>query len=125
MIKLNEKAFTLIELISIITILTMIILITVPIVNNVIMKNKEKTYQAQIHEIERATEGYVAENIREVLPGDTVSKEFTISELKDKEVIAPNRVINPKTGKEMTGCVKVTLDDNNQFHAKYTDTPCK
>lgn len=124
MIKMNEKAFTLIELLAVIAVLAVIALITYPTVTKIINQKKEDTYEQQVFEIERATEGYVAENIREVLPEDTTSTQFSLDYLKEKGVIENDTITNPKTGKEMNGCVLISLDRNNQYHAKYSDTPC-
>lgn len=124
MIKINEKAFTLMELLAVIAILAVIALITYPAVTKIINQKKEDIYEQQVFEIERATEGYVAENISEVLPVDTTSAQFSLDYLKENGVIQSDEIINPKTGKEMNGCVLISLDSNNQYHAKYSDTPC-
>lgn len=124
MVKMNEKAFTLIELLAIIAILAIIALITVPTVGNIINQNKEKAYKNQIFEIERAAEGFVAENISEILPGNTTSAKLSLTLLKEREVIEEKDIINPINGNKMNGCVTISMDENSQFHAKYSETPC-
>lgn len=124
MVKMNEKAFTLIELLAIIAILALIALISVPTIGNIINQNKEKTYRNQIFEIERATEGFVAENISEILPENTTSAKLSLTLLKERDVIEEKDIINPINGSVMNGCVTVSMDENGQFHAKYSETSC-
>lgn len=124
MVKMNEKAFTLIELLAVIVILAVIALVAVPTVGRIISQNKEKAYQNQIFEIERATEGFVAENISEILPDDTTSAKLSLTLLKERDVVEDKDIINPKDGSKMNGCVTVSMDENGQFHAKYSETPC-
>ena len=69
---MNKKGFTLVELLGVITVLAIIGVITMPIVNKTIKDSKEKSYKAQIKEIEKAAEDYTAENMNLVLDGTTL-----------------------------------------------------
>ena len=122
--KMNEKAFTLIEIIAVISILTVVCLILVPNFVLIVQKNKDKIYQSQVTEIERATEGYVVENVDKLLTDEVTTLQFTLEELRKFNVITKKNIKNPKTEEIMDGCVIVSVDSNNQFKAKYVENAC-
>lgn len=124
MIKMNEKAFTLIEIMAVISILAIVCLTLVPNFAPIVQKNKDKIYQSQVSEIERATEGYVAENVSELLTDEVTILQFTLEELRTLNVIPKKNIKNPKTEEVMNGCVTVSVDSNNQFKAKYVEEAC-
>jgi len=70
---MNNKGFTLVEIISVIALLALVIIITVPIIGNVSESVKKKTLQTKIDNIEKAAVLYGQENREDFLNNDTVS----------------------------------------------------
>lgn len=65
----NKKGFTLVEVLGVITILAALALIAVPTVDNIITKNREKMYQAQITTIKNSLKTW-GDAYTEYLPED-------------------------------------------------------
>ena len=59
----NKKGFTLSVVIGIIVVLGIIALISVPIINGMIKSSRQKTYDIQIKEIEKAARVWFTDNI--------------------------------------------------------------
>ena len=55
---MNNKAFTLIELLAVITVIAVISVITVPVITRTINNSKQSTYDRQAEIIERASENW-------------------------------------------------------------------
>lgn len=116
---MNNKGFTLIELIMMITILAMIALLSTPNIIKLIEKNKVDNYNSTIDSIFEATELYVSNNRynltfnKTCAPTDTNDIYTTIS-LKNlidsKDITTP--VKNPCTDEEIpiTTQIKVSLN---------------
>ena len=120
---LNKRGFTLIELLAIIIILGIIALIAFPSIIEIINSSKEDSLKEQKRTIVRSGQRWGTDNT-ENLP--LKSCDITISYLKSEGYLASDKsVIDPTTGKEMTGCVRVSFDSsNNQYKYEYVDE-CK
>jgi len=109
-----KKGFTLVELVAAIIILTVIGAIALPIVNSTIKNNKEKLYQAQLQEIEEATEKWAYKN-RDLLPNNSETVTITILELK-KAGLLPLDIRNPKDGELLPNDMEVTITLKNNVY---------
>ena len=122
---MKNKGFTLVELISILTILGILALITIPVMNNVISKTKNKALKEQKATIVSAARKYSTE-IAEYLPkydGDIYSIE--VSELRNTAYLEDENIIDPTTNKPMKGCVNIIFNaSKGKYNYEYTDE-CK
>lgn len=114
---MNNKAFTLVELLTVIIILGLLATITVPNVMNAINISKEKSYNSQVNMIEKAAERWAIDNIQIVNSKENIS----LAELKTDGYLDKSEVINPKTKEEMNGCVFI-IKDNNNYKYEYSET---
>ena len=115
---MNNKAFTLVELLAVIIILGLLVTITVPNIMNAIDISREKSYNSQVEEIEKAAERWAVDNLQTVN-----SKEYiTVTELKEEGYLNKKEVKNPKTKEEMNGCVFI-IKENNNYKYEYKE-PC-
>ena len=111
---MNKKGFTLAELLGVITILEMLALLVTPVVTKTIKNNKQKLYNIQISEIEKAAYNYAIKNT-DVLPEEGVTIVVTLGELK-KEGLIDKEVRNPITKELFSDDLKIEIGNiNNQY----------
>lgn len=121
----EQKGFTLIEVLAILAILALIVITTFPAVSGAINRSKERTYESQVKLIEDAASGYVSENVKQLFPNNEEVAYVSLSDLKASRVVKNKKVIDPKTGNAMNGCVKVSKDSYGQYKVKYYEKTCK
>ena len=119
-----KKGFTLVELLGVITVLAIIGLIAIPVVNKSIKDSKERAYEAEVKEIEKAAKSWAAEHIEEIgninCSGSAV-KVVTIEELKQENYL-PSDAKNPKSGELLTGQVSIIYDcEYNSYEYVYEE----
>ena len=120
---MNKKGFTLIELLGVMIVLAIIAVITVPIVNTVTRASRESTYNKQISTLESAAKKWGVENDNK-LPdiGSTSIITIDFDTLINDGYLKNEKIINPKTEEELTGCIKVSYNNEfNQYEYIYTD----
>lgn len=135
--KLNNKGFTLIEILAVVIILSIIIAIMVPSVNYLIDKNKEDNYKQLEKSIINGTKVYLSDNrynitlnydsglcedeeaeesIASISENDLIDSKILISTLVDNKTLTTNsngNILNPKNNEEI-------LDlDNSYVLVKY------
>lgn len=102
---MKNKGFTLVELLAVITLLGIIALITIPVVTNIMSKQKEKLYYDQLNQLIKAAQNWGTDNNDTLinLPGKCMDSNFiklTLDQLKegntDVSYLADD-FINPKT----------------------------
>lgn len=109
-----KKGFTLIELLAVIVILTIIAIITIPLINNVIEKSKEKALENSAYGIIESANLYYAKNIETGISSpisfectETGCKSTSGEELKYKGKIMSGTVILNPDGK-----INLCITDN-------------
>lgn len=107
-----KKGFTLIELLTVIVLLGIIAAIAYPTVRTITKKNIEKAYQEQIQRLENTGNLWVSSHADKV--GYTETYYLTFEQLHKDEFISSSDVMNPKTEKPLTGCLKIEWD--NVYH---------
>lgn len=99
-ILVNNKAFTLIELLAVITILALLALIAIPTISKQMDNSRETLYNSQIKNIKESARTWGADNLFK-LPDDDTCITVTLGYLKDGGYI-DSSVINPKNNKEFS-----------------------
>lgn len=112
---MKKNGFTLVELLATLIILAVITMITFPVVNSIIKSGKENLYQAQLQEIEEATEKWAYLNI-DLLPtnGNTIT--VTILELK-KAGLLPLDARDPRNDELLPNDMEVVISCNNNVYS--------
>ena len=121
---MNKRGFTLIEIIAIIILLSVIALITYPVINNLITEGKEKLYEKQINELERLSNTWVTNNINKLKTKDGYVYDLSFEELNEQGFTSDKQIKNPKTGKNLTGCMKVTYNSSKKGYDVAYDESC-
>ena len=117
---MNKKGFTLIEVLAVIAILAVISIIIIVKVGDSIKISKETLSKKQIDTLITATKKYMIEHC-ELLPEEDDTRIVTINSLIDNGIIDKD-VINPKTNKDVEGCILVKYnEDYNQYEYEYSD----
>jgi len=109
-----KRGFTLVELLATLIVLATLGLIIFPVVSNTIRNGKDKLYEAQINEIEEATEKWAYLNI-DLLPLEGESTTITILELK-KAGFLPLDIRNPKTNELLPNDMQVVISSNKGIY---------
>ncbi len=118
---MNNKAFTLIELLAVITVIAVISVITVPVITRTINNSKQSTYDRQAEIIERASENWFIKQ-SDVL--DENSKVIVdIDYLLQEGYLKGNEITSTKTGNKLSGCVSITYS-SNQYTYKFSENNC-
>lgn len=117
---MKNKGFTLPEMLAVVSILLIIATIITPKVLKETKNSEEKAYQIQIDELVKISKIYMNNNIN-LLPEDQYV--ITLEELKNAKLITSEKVINPKTNEELTGCILVKYE-NNKYSYTYTENDC-
>ena len=115
---MNEKAFTLVELIAVIIIVALVVLISSPIISGSMSKAREKTYEQQAYSIETAAKKWALYN-------DILDSEYCVSlnKLKEDGYIEDDIINNPIDKSEMNGSVILEFS-NNSYKATYQEKQC-
>ena len=112
-----KKGFTLIELLAVIVILAVILVITTPIVADLIDSSKQKAYEDQVKFIIDAAKNYSVQYSNEI----TIDPYYVnVDTLINKGFIDQEELKNPKTKKKMDGCVKIEYNETfNDYDYTY------
>ena len=112
---MKKHGFTLVEMLAVISLIAILMLLIVPSTASIIKKNKEKSMEIQIKNIENAGKNWGAENLNQIV---TSFKYITLGQLK-KDGFIEDEIINPINNKCVSNdtIVRLTLTDGN-FEAK-------
>lgn len=101
--KLNNKGFTLVELLAVLVILIAISSIAIPTISSSIDRNKDKQYRAKIKLVESAAELYITDN-RNYLSTDDDHCFIMVKDLTSDNYFDKDDDISPNS------CVKYTFN---------------
>lgn len=122
--KVNNKGFTLIELMATIIILALVLSITGFSIFSVINSGKKKNYELLISNINSAAELYYQEckymttdlaicDVENITLGDLVDYGYLTNNDSDKDGEDSVKLINPNTDEDITNCkIKVEMNNN-------------
>lgn len=116
-----KKGFTLVELLTVIILLGIISLIAVPMVTDQISLAQEQAYQQNVVSIEDAARRYGTTNM---LGYSTVEQKLELSTLISAGILDEKDLKNPKTKKQMTGCVYYKWNESNNIYEYRYDPNC-
>lgn len=116
--KMKNKGFTLIELLAVMTILAIILTITVISISSTVSDSKTNLRKDQISQIEKAAEYY---NNKEGLSDYTLC--VGLDYLTENGYLKDDIIIDPKTGKKMSGSVRISYD-GKKYAYKYEEGVC-
>lgn len=113
---MNNKGFTLIELIATIALLAIVVTISFVSINAVVKSNKIEQCNNLVSSIEMATKEYVSDNRYK----DTINnKIFTINDINTilkGYITLP--IIDPNTKDDITGNISVNVELNDDYTVK-------
>ncbi len=115
----DNRAFTLVELLTTIAVLLLIMTIIIPKVVKQLDNSENVVEQDQINTIINISKIYTNQNTSK-LPEENQTSVITMQELKQSGLINKSQIINPKTKEEMTGCIKIT-NEQNKYKYIYGD----
>ena len=115
---MNNKGFTLVELLAVIIILGLLLLITMISVNSILNSSKESLSETQKKRLEDAAEIYY---LSEGMNRD--SKCVSIEYLVLKGYLNSDEVLDPKTREPLEGSIAITYD-SNRYSYEFQDDEC-
>lgn len=121
---MNDKGFTLVELLTVIIILGVLAIITVPMVMGNVEESKKISYEKLIKNIEQTTQIYIRNN-KDNIPGiktvDNVTL-ITLQDLVDKEGLK-KPVIDPITEKtvSLTTPITIVVKERGKYDVEIND----
>ncbi len=123
--KLNNKGFTLVEVLAVIVILSILMAIMVPSVSNILKKNRENNYKDLKSSIVSAAKVYLSDNRYEVTISSCINNKANItsindialidSKLKIKTLVDAGNLKTTSAGKILNPKDKTSLDLNNSY----------
>ncbi len=114
---MNNKAFTLVELLAVVTILVILALIITPIIDNKIKTSKQKIQKIQIENIRMAGEAYYSDNYI-LKPQDGSYTTITLLELINEGYISGN-IKDSKTGEILDNQITIQVQNNSSGYSYY------
>ena len=107
------KGFTLVELLGVVIILGILSVIATPTVENIVINSKEKAYETQIKDIEKASNDYLL-LYPDMAPSNNKVTIY-LNTLKKLGLIDKN-IKNPKTGKLFSNITSITISKENNMY---------
>ena len=101
---MNNKGFTLVEMLAVVTIIGLLALLTIPAIDSIIKSNKESVYEIQEKQMIDALKEYAADNALSL--GDETR--VTLLQLKKGGYI-DKEVKNPKTNECFKNSIVLTI----------------
>ena len=110
---MNNKGFTLVELLGTIIILAFLALVAIPAINSIIRGNKSDLHDVQMESIKEASKSYMAlpENIFS-LPNNNECIYIYLSDLK-KEALIDYEIKDPSTGELLSDDMIIMISKEN------------
>jgi len=115
--RLNNKGFTLVELIAVLVILISVMMVTIPAVNSSLEKNKDKQLESTKKLLENASEFYVTNN-KDRIDFDNTSCYIDINDLVYEQYVDKDAIKKPD-GEILEGNVVFYISD---YSFRYQDS---
>lgn len=119
---MNNKAFTLAEMLAVIIILSVIALVTIPTVSTTLKNSREQTCLVQYENILNAARVWGSENILE-LPEEGTEIEISLEKLQELGYIDEN-IENPVTKEPIASNTTIKIsktDDSKKYNYEFTE----
>ena len=111
---MNNRAFTLVELLAVIVILSLLALLTSTAVTNLLSNAKGDLSSVQMELIESAAKTWVADNPLKI-PNDGECSYITLKDLKDSGLLDSN-IVDPGTNKGISDTLKIKITSTKSSH---------
>ena len=112
---MNEKGFTLIEMLAVVTIITILGVIVIPLVGDIIKDNKRELYDVQIKNIKEATSSYVNENFMKIDIPNNSSVGIHLSFLRNNGYIDKN-ISDPITYERFDDNMVILINNSDNVY---------
>lgn len=121
---MNNKGFTLIEIMAVIAVLAVISLVTAPTIIKTYKKSNKTEYNEYVETLELAAESYVQNNLEKYpelgKPGGSIN--INIKTLRDNGYVK-KELINPKTKQNTSDNAgfKITVNNDGSYNYEFLD----
>ena len=111
---MKNKGFTLVEMITVIALLAIIGMISIPVVEGVIKRSKDRVYEAQLEEIKSGAKKYATEYIENISSVDGGQTIVCLSKLKELGYLENTKIVDPRTDLVMDGGIKIRYVESSK-----------
>lgn len=123
--KINQKGFTLLELLGVIVLLGIIATAIMVLSTRLLGNSKQSLYETQIENIKTAAKNWAVSN-HDKLPTNTNDEyKLSLTELSDKGYIDNSLLIDPRNNKEINACIIIKYKETvNQYSYQFQEENC-
>lgn len=119
---MKNKGFTLVEMITVIALLAIIGMISIPVVEGVIKRSKDRVYEAQLEEIKSGAKKYATEYIENISSVDGGQTIVCLSKLKELGYLENTKIVDPRTDLAMDGGIIITyIASSKNYKYEYNE----
>lgn len=119
---MKNKGFTLVEMITVIALLAIIGMISIPVVEGVIKRSKDRVYETQLEEIKSGAKKYATEYIENISTVDGAETIVCLSKLKELGYLENTKIVDPRTDSAMDGGVIITyIASSKNYKYEYNE----
>ena len=111
---MKNKGFTLVEMITVSALLAIIGMISIPVVEGVIKRSKDRVYEAQLEEIKSGAKKYATEYIENISTVDGAETIVCLSKLKELGYLENTKIVDPRTDLVMDGGIKIRYVESSK-----------
>ena len=111
---MKNKGFTLVEMITVIALLAIIGVISIPVVEGVIKRSKDRVYETQLEEIKSGAKKYATEYIENISTVDGAETIVCLSKLKELGYLENTKIVDPRTDLVMDGGIKIRYVESSK-----------
>lgn len=117
-----KRGFTLVELLAVIGILGILISLTAVTYNDSLKRARQQAYDRQVATIIGLGRDWSLKNSELLVKDEKTPTIVMLSRLINEGYVNNNKIIDPKTEEEMTGCVVITWNSTyQQYEYAYHD----